>query len=742
MKLKQILILLTVLSSFASYTQNRVKYELGKKYYDILGYSEAIPYFEEYLQKNSDDVHAIQLLSECYQSINDYENAEKWLKELASNSENNDNSVSLNLAKVLQSLSKYEDAATYYSKYLETSESRLATNQLIACKQINLFADQKDFLLEKVNFNKSGHDFGSFIFGDKFYFTTTEDITNNENKDVKKDMYLHENFMNINEVLYSKEEFTFSSAKPSTLGINTQYHEGPIWITEDGKTIFFTRNDYQEGSKGKDLSFDKNRITNLKIFKGDIYNDVVSNIVEFPFNSSEYSCGHPVFDEITNTLIFVSDMPGSIGGTDLWYSKFENNTFSTPMNFGETINTEGNEMFPFMSKDSMYFASNGIGGMGGLDIFVSVMNNRIPDKPKNMGAPINSSFDDFAFYKYNNSRVGFISSNRPGGVGKDDIYMIMDNHYDLEVMIVDATTNLPIENASVKGTCQGKEFINKLTDNSGKFVSIVKGTNTYNFVADAPFYYMNYDSITIMPSKTQDKFSLVIPLHPLVAKIVVKDAMHKTPISGALLTITHKCDKITDTTVTNTLGNYSFDVKKSCDLTIQATANSYFPKNLNYILTDGNDTIVIEIWMDRIHSEEIVLKNIYYDFDQSFIREDAEPDLLYLYTFLKSNPKVIVELSSHTDARGLDIYNLKLSQKRADAAKQWLVNRGIKSDRIIAIGYGENKPINSCGNDVKCTEEEHQMNRRTEFRVLNSGKIIESVINQNIKIDRCTDCEF
>ncbi len=648
MKLKYLIILLALSCSLDSYTQNKVKFEMGKKYFNILGYSEAIPYFEDYLKKSSEDVEAIQMLSECYSAINDYENAEKWLKALVSNPKNTDNSVYLSLGQVQQCLAKYEDAAAAYSKYLEFKQNGLAVNQLKACKQLDLFADHKDYLLEKVSFNNTGHDYGAFIKGNKFYFTATD----SDKDDIKVDMYLHENFMNINEVEFSEAEYTFSNAKPSTLGVNTKYHEGSIWITEDGKKIFFTRNDYQPNTKGRDLGYDNNRITNLKIYSGDFNDNVVSNIEELPFNSSEYSCGHPVFDEKNKSLIFVSDMPGGMGGTDLWYAKLEGNTFASPLNFGDIINTEGNEMFPFISEDRLlYFASNGLGGLGGLDIFMSRLNNLSPEKPKNMGAPINTSYDDFGLYNYKDSRVGFISSNRPNGVGKDDIYMIVDNHYDLEISVIDAITKLPIANAVIKGILDGKVFVNKQIDNIGKLLLDVKGTNTYFFEVDAPFYFNSSDSITIMPSKTRDKFKLIIPLQPLVAKIEVKDAKSRKPISGALVSINSKCDNSTDSITTNSLGSYIYDVKRSCDLSLLATANSYFPKSETYSLEDANDTAVIEILMDRIHSNQIVLKNIYYDYDQSYIREDAEPDLKNLLSFMNTNPKALVELSSHTDAR-------------------------------------------------------------------------------------------
>lgn len=745
MKIKQILLVFSMICALSIQAQNKVKYEMGKKYYDILGYSEAIPYFEDYLSKSKGDVDAMILLADCYQSINDYDNAEKWLIKIVESPDNKDKSQWVKLAQVQQNLEKYLEAKDNYSKYLEGNSSDImALNQANSCANISYYDDSKDYLIENVGFNKNGHDFGAFVSDDKFYFTSTgANHENTEHNKALEDLYLHENFMDINEVDFSQSEYTFSEAKVSNLGLNTQYHEGPIWITKDKKTIYFTRNDYKPGSKGKDLNYDSHRVVNLKIFKADLDGNNISNIIELPFNSSDYSCGHPVFDEKNQVLIFVSDRPGGFGETDLWYAKYNNGNFETPLNFGEIVNTNGKEMFPFIDeKGNLYFSSNGLGGLGGLDIFVSKLNNLIASKPKSLLKPINSSSDDFSFYKFNTGKVGFISSNRPGGSGKDDIYMFTDNRYILDVKVIDALTKLPIPLADLEGYLNSSTIVNNKTDNKGEFSTEVKGTNTYSFIANAPHYFPNFDSIYIEPSKIIDKYELTIALLPQVAKLLVIDAKTKKPVHAAKVDISSICDNSTNSITTDASGTYIINVPKPCTLKMNATANSYFPKSKSFDLTDSDDTLELILVMDRIHGEDLVLKNIYYDFDKSDIREDAEPDLTFLYNFLSSNPSAKVELSSHTDARANDSYNLALSQRRADAAKAWLVKKGIKASRIVAVGYGERKPINNCTNDIKCTEEEHQMNRRTEFRVLNAGEVIQSVEKSDIKIDKCADCVF
>jgi outer membrane protein OmpA-like peptidoglycan-associated protein len=173
-----------------------------------------------------------------------------------------------------------------------------------------------------------------------------------------------------------------------------------------------------------------------------------------------------------------------------------------------------------------------------------------------------------------------------------------------------------------------------------------------------------------------------------------------------------------------------------------ANAKGYLPNVSKIATLNVIDTLHHVIELSPINNKPIVLNNIYYDFDKSYIRQDAVPDLNMLLTFMKNNTDAIIELSSYTDARGIDDYNQVLSQHRAESAVNWLVAKGINKDKIMAVGYGESKPINNCINDIICSEENHQRNRRTEFKVLNAGEVTVSQDKSNMRVDKCKNCPF
>lgn len=721
--------------------QKRVKFEIAKNYCEKLGFSKAIPYLEEYLT-NNDDLEAKTLLAKCYKSINDYGNAEKWLKQVVGDSKNTDLEQVLYLAQILQTNEKYDEAKEKYQQYLNSYPNHLlAQNQLNACNNPSNFSDSLNYLINKVGFNSNGHDFGSCIYGNKLLYTSTT-----PKMDVKKintDMYLNENFMDAFEVDIDTVDFNFSNTKSANYGLNTAYHEGPIWIAEDGKTIYFTRNNYNPNGGLKKLKWDDNRIVNLRIIKADFDGNNISNETVLPFNSDDYSCGHPTFDQTNQILYFVSDMPGGFGGTDLWYSKFENGGFSNPINMGNQINTEGNEMFPSIDKNRILnFASNGHPGLGGLDNFeVPLDDYENGSKIRNLGKPINTSYDDFAFYLHKNGNIGFLSSNRKDGEGKDDIYQFENNKYNLEILVVDKNTQLPIENADIVAKINNQIWSKFVSDKQGKSFTEVKGTQNYLFEADAVNYLPNYVEKTIETSKTNKTAFVKIELNPLVAHLLVIDSKTKQPISLAKAEI-KPCSGNNFENTTNTLGSSYFDIIENCNLNLVVNARNYLPQSKKVTVDAINDTLEIVVELDKINDLPIVLNNIYYDFDESYIRTEAESDLNYLLNFLKENPEAKIELSSHTDSRGDDMYNQKLAQRRADAAKEWLVARGVNTTKIVAIGYGEQKPINNCTNDIQCSEEDHQRNRRTEFKVLNVDEIFYSIPKENIKVDKCNNCPF
>jgi len=330
--------------------------------------------------------------------------------------------------------------------------------------------------------------------------------------------------------------------------------------------------------------------------------------------------------------------------TDIWFCKRQSDgQWGTPENAGSGVNSTGNEMFPNIAPDgTLYFSSDGLLGMGGLDIYQSTGSENRWSTPQNMRYPINSARDDFALVNVVDDEEtvgGYLSSNRKGGVGADDIYA-----FALE---------------------------------KPKIIIVLQGTTSNK--------------------QTGERLAADVTLFDGSKEIVARTQSREN-------------------------GTFEFVLDRDFDYHIFATKAGYHPDSaaVSTVGITKSDTLHVALLLDPKFTvdQRIELENIYYDFDKHNIRPDAAAILDELVRTLRDNPTLKIELSSHTDSRGSDAYNLALSQRRAQAAVDYLVTRGIERDRMVAKGYGETRLVNDCGNGVPCSREQHQANRRTEVTVL------------------------
>lgn len=376
----------------------------------------------------------------------------------------------------------------------------------------------------------------------------------------------------------------------------------------------------------------------LKVFKAVYKENKWEEIADLPFNSDEYSVGHPTLTPDGKFMYFASDMPNAnaVGGQDLYVVAITDSGFGEPVNLGTAINTKGDEVFPFYHPNgTLYFSSDSYEGFGGLDMYSATQSKGAWGIITNLGYPINSSKDDFGLIYNEKLEHGMFTSSRTGGAGSDDIYLF-------------------------------------------------------------------------------DKQTKVI----LLGKVI--DKKTKEPILDAMVHLKEMVTIQLDSIASDKKGKFTFPLEINMDYEVTAEKYGYFLASPIKVSTrmEGKDTIEIVIELQRIAVGEVVkLENIYYDFDKFDIRADAAVELNRFVQFMNKYPGMEVELRSHTDSRGSDTYNQWLSQKRAESAVAYVIKQGIASTRIKARGYGETMPINQCVNRVPCTEEEHQMNRRTEFVV-------------------------
>ena len=454
-------------------------------------------------------------------------------------------------------------------------------------------------------------------------------------------------------------------------------------------------------------------------------------------NNDEYSVCHPSLSKDAKTLYFASDKPGGYGGLDLYECTREiGGPWSTPVNLGPKINTSGEEGFPFIADDgTLYFASDGHGGLGGLDIYSTTQvktGNKLSSwtDPENLGAPVNTSSDDFGYIIYKDNKTGYLCSNRPGGMGDDDIYSFIKKGITLNGIVYDANTGLPIADAEVIQKEDGVEKGKTKSDKDGNFTFPGIPGKKYTFNATHPGYLpaeIVYDAkekpeLIKIPMEAEGGISL---------EVTVIDKKTRDLLEGAKVILTNLSTNKNETCAAAKDGKCTFTLEPNTSYRIEASKETGEPDTKYLSVTATQSTIgkkapatlysVLELEKVK-KGVAIKIENIYYDLDKWFIRPDAAKELDKLVKVLKDNPTLEIELSSHTDCRATAKYNQQLSSKRAEAAVNYIASQGVDAKRMIAAGYGESRLVNKCACEgtyvVPCTEEQHQENRRTEFKIL------------------------
>lgn len=397
----------------------KAKVAAADKLYDRYAFIDAIATYERVAEKGYKDEKMFQKLGNSYYFNAELDKAIKWYEELFNMNPEQDPEYYYRYSHCLKSVGNYEKA----NKMLVEFNKKSGNDQRAILFEKNknyleiIKANSGRFNIEDAGINSEYSDYGSTFFNNQLIFASTRNPGTIAKKVFR---WNNQSFSS----LYSSEVLSngnLGEPKIFQKNINSIFHESTPVFTNDGGTMYFTRNNYLDGKKGKD---DK-RTTLLKLYKATLENEKWSNIVELPFNSDEYSVAHPALSNDDKTLYFASDMPGTIGQSDIFKVAISpDNTYGKPENLGTIINTQGRETFPFITTENeLYFASDGHPGLGGLDVFVSkIENDGTITESQNVGEPINGGTDDFAFFIDNKSRNGFFTSNRTSGHGFDDIY--------------------------------------------------------------------------------------------------------------------------------------------------------------------------------------------------------------------------------------------------------------------------------------------------------------------------------
>ena len=529
------------------------------------------------------------------------------------------------------------------------------------------------------------------------------------------------------------EDQPISESDRFSRSLNTKYHEGPATFSKDGTRVIFTRNNFNGGKYRKSAD----GINKLKLYTATQTNGVWSKAEELPFNSDEYSTGHPALSknrtgEPDQLLYFSSDRPGGLGGTDIYVSTWTNGKWGEPVNLGKEINTKGNELFPFADdKGNIYFSSDGRSGLGGLDIFYAQLPADGQQGPvvRNLGEPINSSQDDFGIVTDGERNAGYFSSNRKHGGADDDVYRFTREGSlypcrELTVSVVDAVSKEPLVNTRIDmDNPDNDKQKNLKTDAEGLVRICLHVDSDFSFLTTREGYIDNKVGFSTkglsddQPSRLEillDKSKASDRSTAITLRGRVTAQTDKSPIAGVKVVLVNGCDGKTQEAVTGPDGSYEFAIKPGCDYALEAMKNNMGTMGRR-VAKDGTGTTDLTMFKK---GDIIKIDNIHYDLNKSTIRPDAAVELDKVAALLAKYPRMTIEMRSHTDSRATTGYNKTLSSNRARAAVSYLKSKGISPKRLLAKGYGESELLNGCKDGVDCPEEEHQQNRRTEIKIV------------------------
>jgi outer membrane protein OmpA-like peptidoglycan-associated protein len=721
MRIFSIILIFTLLISFNANSQSKKLLRKANQKFDRLEYATAIPMYEKLVEGNDTSVFLSTRLADCYRLINKPLLAEQHY-EKAVTFINVEPKVLYHYASVLKENKKYKESDEWMDKYIKLKQDdELALRQLNSLTYVEkLIADSFKVEITPAEINCDFADWGPAYYQDKVVFSSSR-ITDNTNK---KEKYGWNNEPFLDLFIADKgEEGKLSNVRTFSKELNSVYHEGPVSFSSDNKTIYFTRNNYLKRSK-------EERVNKLKIYKAEFINNKWDSIKPMWFNSDEYSCGHPSVSADGKRLFFVSDMPSGFGGTDIFVCKWENSQWGKPENLGRNINTAGNEMFPFIHyNDTLFFASNGYKGLGGLDLYYAQPRGDGFEPPHSMGYPINSSVDDFALIMDQPKRSGYFSSNRKNA--DDNIYKILfyPNPPAAKVDSLVAYNNgfdyniYPIQNDSLGDI----KLINICGYDSVSFrgmkVRFDKEKNMLTYTPPPGFSGLDTIRYTICDTLTkhQGTANSYVIINVLGKKIYLKglvtDKYSNRPLDKADVKLKDNYFGQVHSTTTPGNGKYGFELTDKNTYNLDFIRDGYSSefKMLSTKEIDKNcDTLELNVQLVPVFKAIV-----YFDLDKFTIRPDAK-DVLdnKVLEFLKIYPNVLFRLSGHTDARASFGYNNRLSTNRVKSVANYLIKNGAKAQTVkVKEAHGEYVLVNKCPDGVDCPENEHQMNRRVEIEI-------------------------
>jgi len=695
--------------------------KLADGFYGNFDFYKAITLYESLAKRHPDDLTLFEKLATIYDHINDSKNAERCYAVLVNSREVKPEYL-LNYAHALARNGNYDDAQLYYSKYfVMRPDDPRGTGFAKAYQNLSAFyRDSASFSIQKAPFSSPADDFSPAYFGKTIVFSSDRTGFSMIRSDYN---WTQSPYLDLFQAeRESKEVKEFSKE------LNSIYHEGPVTFNQKQDTIIFTRSNYYHSRLHKS----NEGVNKLSLFQAN-WDDQQKRWVHIHpliLNNDQYSVEHPALSPDGKDLYFASDMPGGFGGMDLYVSHRildanGNPSWGKPVNLGSGVNTPGYEVFPFMDREgNLWFASDGIPGLGGLDIFFAGKSKDGFAKPVNPGYPMNTRFDDFGYITDSAGENGYFSSNRNNSGKNDDIYSIARPFHRILVEVVDAKFHKVLPAAQVGMKTEGTN--STLVENSDlqPVWLTINPYKSYEFSGKKEKYKTN--ELALSGQLISEVDTLKIPLvqeGPSIKLIGrIYKAMDQTPVQNASVSMVNQSVPSQSEFKSDGNGLFTGELVSGTTFQIQTSHTSGSICGALPILVSTNGIVrdtTIEVKIPLYCEGDIIrLGDIYYDLNKYNIRPDAAIVLDKLLKLMNDFPKMKIELRSHTDSRASAEYNMKLSDNRAKSAAEYLFSKGIARERIVGKGYGESMLINRCADGVPCSEEEHQLNRRTEFKIL------------------------
>ncbi|WP_066759761.1 OmpA family protein [Crocinitomix algicola] len=721
--------------------------------YEQFSYDRAIGRYED-LQSSS--IEAKRNLAMSYWKSNNLEKADSVFAIIVKMNEHNAQDE-YNYGQILKEEEKYDKANIWLEKFATAHPNELRSVEFQSKRSTlgDLRKNNPQFAVKNLEINSKHQDFGAAIYKDQIVFASSRE---KDKPIIRRWNWNQLPFLDI----YTADRTNTNELENVSLlnkQINKKFHEGPVAFNFDGTKMIFTRNNYSEKASDKKIR--------LKLFsvEKDSSSGEWINLKSLPFNSPEHSVGQPSISKDGKWLYFASDMPGGIGGVDLYKAEIKaDGTYGPAINLGDAINTEGDEMFPFIhnSNELFVYASNGKFGLGGLDVFVTQINkDGTFGKTINPGAPINSNRDDFSFILNEDQTEGYFASNRAGGKGSDDIYSFTMNApfvfgKTMKGIFVDKEGNVINEFSFKVIGPDGSVVLEGITSDDLPFNMSILDNTEYDVKATKEGYFdvvAKFDDSISEENEIEVEF-LAVKDPGISLYTLIKDKSTENPIEGAQIFLTDNLNgeivkfetkesgdflyPLTEKRLGDK-GDYAITINKSGYLSKSGTFKMSFDKEGQYNVSQYLDLAMEPIEVGGDLSKIIDINPIYFDLGKYAIRPDAAIELDKIVKVMNENPEMVIELGSHTDSRGSESSNASLSAKRAKASAAYIAERITNPERIYGKGYGESKPntvdatadggdaeqvltedfINAFkGKNKSLFDKYHQYNRRTEFIII------------------------